>query len=134
VTVIYTDPNTSRSYTYAQVRSTAIDFGKGMKSEWNWQKGDVLTLYTPNCIDTPAIIWGTHWAGGVLSSANPGYTTDELAFQLKDARSKALVTQTPLLKAACMAAKKAGILYQRTELFFWETRKTRRESSSTSQI
>ena len=107
--VIYTNPDTSRSYTYAQVHSTALDFGKGLKSEWNWQKGDVLALYTPNCIDTPAIIWGTHWAGGVVSPANPGYTSDELAFQLKDARAKALVTQTSFLKTACEAAKKAGV-------------------------
>jgi 4-coumarate--CoA ligase len=108
-TVIYTDPDTSRSYTYAQVKSTAIDFGKGLKALWDWKKGDVVALYTPNCIDTPAITWGTHWAGGILSPANPGYTPDELAFQLKDSGAKALVTQKPFLKAACEAAKKAGL-------------------------
>ena len=107
--MIYTDADTSRSYTYAEVRSTAINFGKGLKSQWDWQKGDVLAFYTPNCIDTPAIIWGTHWAGGVISPANPGYTPDELAFQLKDAGAKGLVTQKAFLKAACEAAKKVGL-------------------------
>jgi acyl-CoA synthetase (AMP-forming)/AMP-acid ligase II len=107
--VIYTDSDTARSYTYAQVRSAAIDFGKGLKSQWDWQKGDVLAFYTPNCIDTPAITWGTHWAGGIISPTNPGYTPDELAFQLKDAGAKGLVTQKGLLKAACEAAKKVGL-------------------------
>lgn len=107
--VIYRDPDTSRSYTYAQVRTSAIDFGKGLKAVWDWKKGDVLALYTPNCIDTPAITWGTHWAGGILSPANPGYTPDELAFQLKDSGAKALVTQKAFLKSAREAAKKAGI-------------------------
>ena len=123
--MIYTDPDTSRSYTYvcillilsnirpnnaqAQVRSTAIDFGKGLKALWEWKKGDVLALYTPNCIDTPAIIWGTHWAGGIISPANPGYTTDELAFQLKDSRAKGLVTQKAFLQSATEACKKVGI-------------------------
>ena len=109
VLVIYKDADTSRCYSYAQVKSTAIDFGKGLKSQWEWEKGDVLALFTPNCIDTPAIIWGTHWAGGIASPANPGYTADELAFQLKDSGAVALVTQKPFLRVAVEAAKQAGI-------------------------
>ncbi|ORY11198.1 4-coumarate-CoA ligase-like protein [Clohesyomyces aquaticus] len=107
--VIYYDPYTTRSYTYAQVKDTAIDFGKGLKALWDWQKGDVLALYTPNCIDTPAVTWGCHWAGGVLSPANPGYTVEELAFQLKDSGAKSVVTQLPFIKSAKEAAGKAGI-------------------------
>ena len=76
---------------------------------WEWKKGDVLGLYTPNCIDTPSIIWGCHWAGGIISPANPGYTTEELAFQLRDAGAKGLVTQKPFLKTALEAAKQVGI-------------------------
>jgi 4-coumarate--CoA ligase len=107
--VIYIDPDTNRSYTYAQVRSTALDFGKGLKALWDWKKGDVLALFTPNCIDTPAITWGTQWAGGVLSPANPGYTANELAFQLKDSGAKALATQKAFLKTAQEACKQVGI-------------------------
>ena len=68
-----------------------------------------MGLFTPNCIDTPAIIWGVHWAGGIISPANPGYTTSELAFQLKDSGAKALCTQKPFLEIAVEAAKQAGI-------------------------
>ncbi|KAF1358063.1 4-coumarate-CoA ligase-like protein [Lizonia empirigonia] len=107
--VIYFDPYTKRSYTYAQVKNTAIEFGKGLKGLWDWQKNDVLALYTPNCIDTPAITWGCHWAGGVLSPANPNYTVEELAFQLKDSGAKAIVTQLPHIKNAQAAAKQVGI-------------------------
>ncbi|PVH95026.1 acetyl-CoA synthetase-like protein [Periconia macrospinosa] len=114
--VIYIDPYTNRSYTYAQVKSTAIDFGKGLKALWDWQKGDVLALYTPNCIDTPAVTWGCHWAGGVLSPANPAYTVEELAFQLKDSGAKALVTQLPFIKNAQAAANKVGIPLDRVIL------------------
>lgn len=69
----------------------------------------MLALYTPNCIDTPAVTWGCHWAGGILSPANPAYTVDELAFQLKDSGARALVTQLPFIKNAQEAAKKVGI-------------------------
>lgn len=111
--VIYSDADTGRAYSYAQVKTTAIDLGKGLKSIWDWQKGDVLALFTPNCIDTPAITWGVHWAGGIVSPANPGYTAEELAFQLKDSRAKALATQKPFLKVAVEAAMRAGIPEER---------------------
>lgn len=107
--MIYVDALTNRSYTFAQVKNTAIDFGKGLKALWDWQKNDVLLIYSPNCIDTPAIQWGTHWAGGVVSPANPTYTVDELAFQLKDSGARAMVTQRPFLEIAMKAAEKAGI-------------------------
>ncbi|KAH7391906.1 4-coumarate-CoA ligase-like protein [Pyrenochaeta sp. MPI-SDFR-AT-0127] len=107
--VIYYDPYTTRSYTYAQVKDAATNFGKGLKALWDWQKGDVLALYTPNCIDTPAITWGCHWAGGILSPANPNYTVEELAFQLKDSGARAVVTQLPFIKNAQEAAKRVGI-------------------------
>ena len=44
-----------------------------------------------------------------MSPANPGYTAEELAFQLKDSGAKALVTQKPFLKVAVEAATQAGI-------------------------
>lgn len=109
ILVIFLDPETRRSYTYGQVRNTAIEFGKGLKSVWEWQKGDVLALFTPNSIDTPSVLWGCHWAGGIICPANPAYTVDELVFQLKDSGAKALVTQKALLPRATKAAKQVGI-------------------------
>lgn len=53
--------------------------------------------------------WGTHWAGGIVSPANPGYSAEELAFQLKDSGAKALVTQWAVLDTARKAAKEVGI-------------------------
>ncbi len=44
-----------------------------------------------------------------MSPANPGYTAEELTFQLKDAGAKALVTQKASLQVALEAAKEAGI-------------------------
>ncbi|KAI9796146.1 MAG: hypothetical protein M1833_006484 [Piccolia ochrophora] len=129
---IYIDPDTNRSYTYDAVRSTAVEFGKGLKNLWDWQKGEVLALFTPNSIDTPAIIWGCHWAGGIISPANPGYTVDELAFQLKDAGAKALVTQKPFLKVALEAAQRAGIPENRILLLGDERDETSRFKHFTS--
>lgn len=91
------------------MKSTALDFAKGLKAVWEWRKGEVLGLYLPNSIDTPTITWGTHWCGGVISPANPAYTVDELAFQLKDSGAKALITTAEFLPNAKEACKKVGI-------------------------
>ncbi|KAL2872437.1 acyl--CoA ligase [Aspergillus lucknowensis] len=107
--VIYTDAETKRSYTYQDVKQAATAFGQGLKSVFDWRKGDVLALYTPNSIDTPVVMYGTLWAGGVVSPSNPTYTADELAFQLRDSGAKAVVTQLPVLPVARAAAKQVGI-------------------------
>jgi acyl-CoA synthetase (AMP-forming)/AMP-acid ligase II len=86
-----------------------VSFAHGLKSTWNWKKGDVLAIFSPNCVDTPAIMYGVAWTGGVVTPANPTYTVDELAFQLSNSESKALATQRPLLPIARAAAKKAGL-------------------------
>ncbi|KAF9888620.1 hypothetical protein FE257_008552 [Aspergillus nanangensis] len=107
--VIYRDAETKRCYTFGGVKTAAIEFGKGLKATFNWKKGDMLAFFTPNSIDTPAVMWGTLWAGGAVTPANPAYTVDELAFQLKTSEAKAIVTQVAQLKTALAAAQKVGI-------------------------
>ncbi|KAK4553286.1 hypothetical protein LTR86_009586 [Recurvomyces mirabilis] len=113
---IFVDADTNASLTYSQVKQTASDFGKGLKALWDWQKGDVLGIYSPNSIDFPAITWGCHFAGGIVSPANPGYTVSELAFQLKDSGAKALITQLPQLEIALQACAQVGIPSDRIAL------------------
>ena len=107
--MLFLDPYTRRSYTFAQLKATAVSFGNGLRALYNWRKNDVLAMFTPNSIDFPAAMWGCLYAGGIMSPANPGYTAAELAFQLKDAGAKAIVTQYALLKTVREAARQAGI-------------------------
>lgn len=107
--VIYQDADTQRYYTYKSLKEAALTFGKGLRAVLEWKKGDVLALFTPNSIDTPVVTWGTHWAGGVVSPANPAYTAEELAFQLKSSGAKALATHVSVLPVAKEAAKRVGL-------------------------
>lgn len=68
-----------------------------------------MAVYSPNCIDLPPVIFGTLWAGGVISSVNPTYTVDELSHQLKDSGAKALITHASCFASTIAAAKNAGI-------------------------
>ncbi|KAK3310110.1 uncharacterized protein B0T15DRAFT_517435 [Chaetomium strumarium] len=113
---ILTCGETGRSYSWADIRSASIEFGKGLKALWGWKEGDVLAFYTPNSIDTPILTLGALWAGGIVSPANPLYTVDELAFQLRDSGAKALVTQPAYLATALSAAEKAGLAAERVVL------------------
>lgn len=106
---IYRDAITNRKYSYSSLRDAAATFGQGLRSKWDWKKGDILTLFTPNNIDIPVIVYGTFFAGGIVSPANPSYSADELAFQLKDNGTKAIATFNYLLPVATVAAKKIGI-------------------------
>ncbi|KAJ5112426.1 hypothetical protein N7532_000471 [Penicillium argentinense] len=107
--IIYQDAESQRHYTYKTLKEASLEFGKGLKATYDWKKGDVLALFTPNSIDTPVLMWGALWAGGIISPANPAYTVEELAFQLENSGAKALATQEFLLPVATAAAKKAGI-------------------------
>jgi 4-coumarate--CoA ligase len=80
-----------------------------------------LAWFSPNCVDTPALNFGTLWAGGIASPANPNYSVTELAFQLKNSGAKGLVTQAFCLDKALEAAKLVGMPNDRILLIGNET-------------
>ncbi|KAK0111738.1 hypothetical protein ONS95_002076 [Cadophora gregata] len=110
-TVLYLNPLTSRSYTYSSVRSTTLALGTLLQTHptLSLSKGQVLALFAQNCIDIPAITWSTHYAGGVVSPANPAYTVRELVHHLHDSGAKFLFTQKSLLPVALEAAREVNL-------------------------
>ncbi|KAI5927794.1 hypothetical protein F4810DRAFT_649467 [Camillea tinctor] len=101
--------NPTRAYTLAQVRDLASAFGAGLRARWGFSKGDVLGFCSPNTVDYAPAFFGVHWAGGTATTANPAYTAGELAFQLRDAGAKGVVTQLPFLPLVREAAREAGL-------------------------
>jgi 4-coumarate--CoA ligase len=84
-------------------------FGKGLRSQYYWQKGDVLAISSASDIDMPPIIFGALWAGATVSTANPGYTLTELSHQLRDSGAKAIVTHYSNIEAVRKACRAVGI-------------------------
>lgn len=41
--IILRDPLTGRTYSWIQTKNAALDFGKGLKSLWEWKKGEYAT-------------------------------------------------------------------------------------------
>ena len=108
-TVIYRACEGDRKYTWSQVKASATAFGEGLRNLWDWQKGDVLNIYAPNDVDFGPVVFGCFFAGGTVTPANPGYSANELAFQLKNSESQAIVTTKAFLETALKAAKQANI-------------------------
>jgi 4-coumarate--CoA ligase len=107
--VIYKAVDSPRQYTFAEVKAEATAFGAGLRHLWDWHKGEVLALFSPNDVDYAPIIYGTFFAGGTVTPANPTYSVDELAFQLSNSDAKAIVTTRQFLETALKAVDKAKI-------------------------
>jgi 4-coumarate--CoA ligase len=124
--VIYRAINSDRKHTFADTKALATLFGEGLRALWDWQKDEVLALYAPNDIDIAPVIYGTFFAGGILTPANPAYSADELAYQLSNSGASALVTTKQFLETALKAARKVGIDHQRVILLGAEKDETHR--------
>ena len=53
--------------------------------------------------------WAIHYLSGISSPANAGYSEEELVYQLKSSKAKAIFTCLPLLQTSIAAAAKCGI-------------------------
>ena len=55
------------------------------------KKGDRVSIMLPNCMQYPIAIFGILKAGLVVVNTNPLYTPSEVAHQLKDSGTKAII-------------------------------------------
>ncbi|KAL4929159.1 acyl--CoA ligase [Aspergillus undulatus] len=107
--VIFQDGTTKNSYTYKDLRAHSEKFGNALRAQWDFKKGSVLALMSPNCIDTPAVTWGCHYAGGVVAPVNPGLSPRELEQQLLRSEAKGIVAHPSCLGTALEAARLARL-------------------------
>jgi acyl-CoA synthetase (AMP-forming)/AMP-acid ligase II len=71
--------------------------------------GEVVGIYSPNVPEYAIAYYGVSLAGAAATTANALYTADELAFQLRDAGARFLVTAPVLVEPALAAARAAGV-------------------------
>ncbi|KIW68179.1 hypothetical protein PV04_04140 [Phialophora macrospora] len=64
-TVVFSDVDIPRAYTYRALRDATIQFGPALLAEPGWKKGDVVAIFSPNDVDFPVVLWGAIWACGV---------------------------------------------------------------------
>lgn len=106
---IYYDTFTDKFHTYDDIQRLSKNFGQGLRSHFNWQKDDVLCLCAANSIDTPPVVFGTLWAGGIVTTCNPHYTATELTHQMRDSGARVVVTDSAALPTVRAACRNSGI-------------------------
>src|SRR5262245_10920740 len=90
------DAASGRSLTYGQLANGIRGAAAGLW-ERGLRKGDVVAIYAPNDPDYAIAFYAVASAGGIVTTANPQVTAEELARQLDDARASFLVTTPDLL-------------------------------------
>ena len=98
----------ARSYTYAQLADGIRRVAVGL-SRRGFGKGDVLAIYSPNLPEYALAFFGVAMVGGIVTTANPLATAEELAAQLRDAGAIYLVTVPPFLEKALEAAGQSSV-------------------------
>jgi acyl-CoA synthetase (AMP-forming)/AMP-acid ligase II len=102
------DGPTGRVLTYAELEQAVKRVAAGL-AQRNFKKGDVCAIFSANCPQYAIVFYAVAMLGGINTTLNPLYTAEEVAFQLKDARAKFLVTMPAFIERASAAASGTNV-------------------------
>ena len=102
------DGSSGRTITYAQLDELVRRCAVGL-IERGLRPGEVVAIFSPNVPEYAVAFHGVSLAGGASTTVNALYIADELAFQLRDAGARFLVTAPGLLECALTAAAQAAV-------------------------
>eukprot|EP01098_Paradermamoeba_levis_P015699 TRINITY_DN8110_c0_g2_i1.p1 TRINITY_DN8110_c0_g2~~TRINITY_DN8110_c0_g2_i1.p1 ORF type:complete len:552 (-),score=193.69 TRINITY_DN8110_c0_g2_i1:75-1676(-) len=108
--VILVDGMDGRFYTQKLLREHVNKVAHGLDS-LGYHKGNVLLMLTPNIIEYPVMVHGALLLGGVVSTCNPAYTSDEISHQLKDSGATYVFTTNDLVSKVKEASKGLRVKY-----------------------
>lgn len=101
------DSANERSYSFRELKDLSGRCASALNKR-GFKKGEVFALFLPNLPEFPIVYFGVLQAGGVITSANPLFTTEELATQLKQADAKWILTVPQLVHRAKEAMQELG--------------------------
>ena len=102
------DGPTGRTITYSELAGQVRALAAGLTAR-GFGKGECFAIYMPNLPEYAVAFHGIISVGGIVTTINPLYTPDELAFQLKDSKARFLLTIPQFLDNAIEAAGKSGV-------------------------
>lgn len=102
------DGVTGREYSFAELEELTARTSSAL-NRLGFSRGDVLALCAPNVPEYAAIFFATLASGGVVSTCNPSYKSDEFLYQFRDSGASVVVTMPQILPEVQKAAAEAGI-------------------------
>lgn len=112
----FTNAATKARISYAELKSHSTHISSALTLKHSFQPGDTVALFAPNTIWYPVALFAVLRAGGVVSGASPAYNVEEMAYALKTAKAKWLMTVPGSMGVARAAAEKAGLATERVIL------------------
>ncbi len=102
------DGPTGRRITYAELPVMVRRFATGLARR-GFGKGDVLAIFMPNVPEYGVAFLGAAHLGGVNTTVNSLYSTDDLIHQFRDSGARFLLTVPDFLDRARPAVEATGI-------------------------
>ncbi|HEX9775190.1 MAG TPA: 4-coumarate--CoA ligase family protein [Actinomycetota bacterium] len=102
------DGPSGRSYTYSALAGGIASVAGGLSAR-GFGKGDVLAIISPNLPEYAVVFHAVSMVGGTVTTVNPTYGPEEIAFQLRDAGAKVAVTIGMFLENVQKAAAEVGL-------------------------
>ncbi|TPX32218.1 hypothetical protein SmJEL517_g04605 [Synchytrium microbalum] len=112
---------TNEKITYGEVEHNVLALSAGLAA-LGVHKGVVVQMFGPSGPEFPQIAWAVLHAGGILTTANPAYNADELAYQLGDSKPTFMFTVPDMLETALAAAKEGNI--KTSNIFVYQAKAT----------
>jgi acyl-CoA synthetase (AMP-forming)/AMP-acid ligase II len=97
-----------RTITYSQLALRIRHAARSLVSR-GYRKGDVFAIYSANLPEYAIAFHAIATIGGVVTTVDPRYTANELAYQLNDAGAKCLITTSQLLPRARAAEQRSNV-------------------------
>lgn len=107
-TPAFVDGPSGRTLTHAQVADAARRVASSLARR-GLAKGDTFAIVCPNLPEYAVAFYAVVMLGGVVTTVNPLYTPEELAFQLRDTEARYVLTVPPFLGAVTAAARMARV-------------------------
>ncbi|KAG9315598.1 hypothetical protein JVU11DRAFT_3236 [Chiua virens] len=113
----FIEDHTGRTVGYEEIRARVFGLANGLKQRFAIKEDDVVLIFSPNHIDYLVAVWAAHRLGGIMSGANPQYTSDELGYQLQATMASVIITHPESLPVALSAAQATNLPVDRVVLF-----------------
>ncbi|KAJ7209704.1 AMP binding protein [Mycena pura] len=110
----FVDAASGASITRSQLLHLALSFAYGLShhpyTSRFGRRGDVVLIYSPNCLAWPVVVCPHSVAAGLRCTlANSAYTSHELAYQYKDSGAKLILTSEEGLGVTRQMLAECGI-------------------------
>ena len=102
------DGTSGRALSYNALSSQIKHLAAGLNQR-GFKKGDVCAVFCPNLPEYATIFLGVAAVGGINTTVNSLYSTNDLIHQFTDSRAKFLITIPAFMDRALPAADKCGI-------------------------